>query len=202
MGKTIKQLAEEFGVSKTAIRKRFTPEFKEQYLETNPDGSFQITDQGCELIAESLRKSQRTVQTEVAETSVNQGSQETIAANKETIAVLVEQLSSKDEQIKALMEQLVTKDEQIGSLTTSNAALTSTIQAMTEQQSHLTEALRAAQALHAGTIQERLTVQEQDEQTIIPEQPSEQEDETGLNPTPEKKKSWRERLGDWIAGRK
>ena len=64
---------------------------------------------------------------------------------RETIEALRQQLSVKDEQLAA-------KDKQIGDLT---AALLSS----QEQHKALTDALTAAQALHAGTIQERLTVQ-------------------------------------------
>lgn len=66
---------------------------------------------------------------------------------KETIEALRQQLTVKDEQLAA-------KDKQIGDLT---AALLSS----QEQHKALTDALTAAQALHAGTIQERLTVAEQ-----------------------------------------
>ena len=166
MSKTIKQLAEELGVSKTAIRKRFTDDFKAKYVETNHDGSLLVNDEGCKLIAESLRKFPqtfwkpvKTLQTPCAnfvETGENQGLQE-------NNTVLIDQLSSKDKQIKALMEQLTAKDKQIESLTSSNASLTSAIQSLTNQQAYITEALKAAQALHAGTIQERLRDQESHE---------------------------------------
>ena len=64
---------------------------------------------------------------------------------RETIETLRQQLTVKDEQLAA-------KDKQIGDLT---AALLSS----QEQHKALTDALTAAQALHAGTIQERLTAQ-------------------------------------------
>lgn len=176
MSKTIKQLADEFGVSKTAIRKRFTDEFKEKYVQTTSEGSLQISDDGCKLIAESLRKHIETLpetekpsQSKFAETCENSGFRQSIDIQKETIDFLKEQLaikdeqiraqqqqlSIKDEQIKAQQQQLVTKDEQIGKLT---AAMENT-----------TAALTAAQALHAGTIQERLTVaqDQSEEETVI-----------------------------------
>lgn len=176
MSKTIKQLADEFGVSKTAIRKRFTDEFKEKYVQTTSEGSLQVSDDGCKLIAESLRKRVETLQeteklsqSQFAETCENSGFQQSIDIQKETIEFLKEQLaikdeqlraqqqqlSIKDEQIKAQQQQLVTKDEQIGKLT---AAMENT-----------TAALTAAQALHAGTIQERLTVaqDQSEEETVI-----------------------------------
>ena len=64
---------------------------------------------------------------------------------RETVEVLRRQLAIKDEQLAA-------KDRQIGDLT---AALLSS----QEQHKALTDVLTTAQALHAGTIQERLTAQ-------------------------------------------
>ena len=54
MGKTTKQLAEELRVSKTAIRKRFTDEFKAQYVETNPDGSLWIKKSGLHIAMQAV----------------------------------------------------------------------------------------------------------------------------------------------------
>lgn len=96
-----KQIADELGVSKTAIRKRFTDEFKAQYVETNPDGSLQVTDEGCKLIEESLRKQVQTLQTKFAETGENQSLQAVVETQKETISLLKGQLVAKDEQIRA-----------------------------------------------------------------------------------------------------
>ena len=106
MGKTIKQIADELGVSKTAIRKRFTDEFKAQYVQTNPDGSLQVTGEGCKLIEESLRKQVQTPQTEFAETGENQSLQAVVETQKETISLLKGQLVAKDEQIRAQQEQI------------------------------------------------------------------------------------------------
>ena len=99
MSKTIKQLADEFGVSKTAIRKRFTDEFKEKYVQTTSEGSLQISDDGCKLIAESLRKHIETLpetekpsQSKFAETCENSGFRQSIDIQKETIDFLKEQL--------------------------------------------------------------------------------------------------------------
>ena len=90
---------------------------------------------------------------------------------RETIEALRAQLSVKDEQLSAKDEQLAAKDKQLADLT---AALLSA----QEQHKALTDALTAAQALHAGTIQERLTVAEQpsaDEVTVpVGEAPPEQ----------------------------
>ena len=106
MSMTVKQLADKLNVSKTAIRKRFTDEFKAQYVETNPDGSLQVTDVGCKLIEESLQKQPQTPQTKIAETGENQSLQVVVDTQKETIGLLKGQLAAKDEQIRAQQEQI------------------------------------------------------------------------------------------------
>jgi predicted ArsR family transcriptional regulator len=141
VSKTIKQIADELGVSKTAIRKRFTDEFKSNYVQTNPDGSLQVSDEGCKLIAESLRKPEEslrkpveTPQTKFAETSENQGLQDIVNVQKETIALLKGELTEKNEQIRQL-----------------TAALESTAAALT-----------AAQALHAADKKTLMLIEEQE----------------------------------------
>ena len=150
MSKTIKQLAEEFGVSKTAIRKRFSDDFKANYVETLADGSLQVSDEGCKLIAESLRKLPQTSQTSEVETTANQSLQE-------TMGILTSQLAAKDEQIRAQQQQLITKDEQIKMMQAQLSAkdeqitqLTAALQQQTSALESTTAALTAAQALHAA----------------------------------------------------
>lgn len=106
MGMTVKQLADELGVSKTAIRKRFTDEFKAKYVQTNPDGSLQVVDEGCKLIGESLQKQAQTPQTKISEPSENHSLQSVVEIQKETIGLLKGQLAAKDEQIRAQQEQI------------------------------------------------------------------------------------------------
>lgn len=201
MGKTIRQLAEELGVTKPTIAKAI----RELDIEPQKIGNRnELSDGQCEQIKIQISKKSQISDLQKSPTETQKSPTET---EKTIISLLETQMTALQAELSEKNRQLAVKDEQIENLTSSNAALTSTIQAMTEQQSHLTEALRAAQALHAGTIQERLTVQEQDEQVIIPEQTSEQgSDNTASEDVAaeqsERKKSWRERLGDWIAGRK
>ncbi len=128
MSKTIKQLADELGVSKTAIRKRFTPEFRENYIETTENGVILITENGCKQIAETLQSNANSI----PQTDENRDS----TSNNEIIFFLQKQLEEKDRQLKE-------KDKQIESLTTA---------LLNEQQS-----AQQAHALHAGTIQHQLT---------------------------------------------
>lgn len=157
MSKTIKQLAEELGVSKTAIRKRFSADFKSRYVETSADGSFHLSDEGCKLIAESLRKSPQTAQTPGVETTANQSLRVSPDIQQGTMGILTDQLAAKDEQIRAQQQQLITKDEQIKMMQSQLSAkdeqitqLTAALQQQTSALESTTAALTAAQALHAA----------------------------------------------------
>ena len=55
--KTIKELADELGVSKTAVRNHMDEEFRRKHTESNRKGSITIDSDGCKLIAESMGKS-------------------------------------------------------------------------------------------------------------------------------------------------
>lgn len=135
-GRTIKQLADELGVSKTAVRKYMTEEFRTEHTANRGGNIIVIDSAGCKLIAESFRKPPETSANQFPETSENQGL-------RDEIAFLREQLGIKDQQIAA-------KDRQIDALTEQNSQLTSALE-------HTTESLHAAQALHAGTMQKQLS---------------------------------------------
>lgn len=135
---TIKQLADELGVTKTAIRKRFTDDFRANHLHTTDNNTIIIDDEGCKLIAETLQ----TTANQIPKTTENLMETSESSANllletlQTTITTLQEQLSAKDNLIAAQQEQINTLTESLHDTVT---------------------ALTAAQALHAGTIQERLT---------------------------------------------
>ncbi len=98
MSMRIKQLADELGVSKTAIRKRLTPEFRANHVETDENGFLIITENGCEIIAETLKttanKTPEPPKTEVS------------SSDNDVIAFLMKQCEEKDKQIEALTEAL------------------------------------------------------------------------------------------------
>lgn len=133
--KTIKQLADELGVSKTAIRNLMDEDFRAKYVQTDRKGILAISPNGCKLIAESFRKVPQTTENRFAETTANQVSGDVTALLQTTIETLREQLAVKD-------TQLAEKDRQI-------ADLTATVRAQSDS-------LQAAQALHAGTMQQML----------------------------------------------
>lgn len=138
MSATIKELADALGVSKTAVRKYMTDEFRASHTETKDGNLIVIDDEGCKIIAETIKKPPETSETErkrFLETPE-------ISDLRDEIAFLRAQLEAKDRQLDAKDEQLKTKDLQI-------ADLTATIRAQADS-------LQAAQALHAGTMQQQL----------------------------------------------
>lgn len=106
MSMTVKQLADHLHVSKTAIRKRFTEEFKSKYVETIPDGSLRVTEEGCKLIEESLQKRAETSQTKFAETNAILDLHLLIDSQKEILTFLKGQLAIKDDQIQTQQKQI------------------------------------------------------------------------------------------------
>lgn len=148
LSKTIKQIADELGVSKTAIRKHMTPEFRASYVQTDENGLLYINEDG-EKHLKSLRKSPQTPQTKFAENTGN-------PVSTDFVAILQEQLKVKDEQIKSLSAQI----EQLHSeLATERLKNNEQIAQLTTALENMTESLTAAQALHAVDKQQLLMQQ-------------------------------------------
>ena len=128
MSQTIKQLADALGVSKTAIRKHLTPDFRAAHTTHDGANIIWIDDPGCALLAQSFRKPPETTANQEPETTGNQVSGDVVALLQATIATLQQQLDIKDRQIAELTETIKTQAASIN----------------------------AAQALHAGTMQQML----------------------------------------------
>ena len=165
MSKTIKQLAEELGVSKQAIQKRLTREPLRSsvapYISTVGGTKY------IEVVGENLIKS-AFQHTSLDAASIDTGIDKTvvstppsipvstpasigetgefasiIAVLQDTINALQKQMDTKDEQISSQQDLLAAKDEQIGQLTAALQQQTSALESTTA-------ALTAAQALHAA----------------------------------------------------
>lgn len=108
--KTIRQLADELGVSKTAIRNCMDDAFRAKYTGKNSKGSITISADGCKLISEKYRKSTENTGNPVAETTEKPVSGDVVELLQTTIEALREQLAAKDQQLAA-------KDQQIMALT-------------------------------------------------------------------------------------
>ena len=149
---TIKQLANELGVSKTTISKVVSGLGFNGKLH-KVGNRYMLSETQISQIKSQISQFSQTEEKEESEkTQTSQTDEEKIqvlllekqnAILQEQLSILNKQLSVKDEQIKLLQEQLIAKDVQIGQFT---AAMES-----------MATALTAEQALHAGTIRKQLT---------------------------------------------
>ena len=170
MGKTIKQVADELGVSKQAVWQRVkrTNELADMLAEHSRTVNGRVyideeLEQHIKRLYSSIRADETSVNkgrdvdettARVCETSVNKGRDvdETAPAVDETSVNTADSklLDTLQRTVSMLQQQLLAKDKQIDDLT-------AMLKASQEQQATLASALTAAQALHAGTIQDRLT---------------------------------------------
>lgn len=169
MSKTIKQLAEDLGVSKQAIQKRLTREplrssvapyistvggtkYIEVVGENLIKSAFQRTDLDAASIDAGIDKTAVSIPISIpmsipvsTPTSIGETGEfaSIIAVLQDTINALQKQMDTKDEQIRSQQDLLAAKDEQIGQLTAALQQQTSALESTTA-------ALTAAQALHAA----------------------------------------------------
>ncbi len=88
---------------------------------------------------------------EIEQPETLQNVSETIQERNETLQETVLK------QLEIMQSQLIEKDKQLAEKDKQIEALTTTLNAAQETQQQLAAALTAAQALHAGTLQQRLT---------------------------------------------
>ena len=139
--KTIRELANEIGVSKTAVRKKIENLGLSDLLQTN--GNQFLVDSRQEAVIKSAfikNESQTGNRKPVCEKT------ESLQLVSDMVSVLKDQLEVKDQQIKELSERLAE----------SNAALVAAQQTA-----------RDAQALHAGTIQQLITEPEEEHDNVM-----------------------------------
>ena len=123
MGKTIREIADELGVSKTAVRQKLKTLGLSENLETI--GNKILLDEQQELLVKSA----------FLKNQVKTENQNPVSKKTES----VQMVSIPKSTLESIQEQLEVKDKQIEQLT---AAL-----------EHTTASLQASQALHAGTMQ-------------------------------------------------
>lgn len=103
MPKTIRELADEFGVSKQAIRKRLDASFRENYVQTVTRNGVQtlvVINSGYLLLKEHFNGGSG------QQPSRNSFTSNTDSSNIDTVELLKQQLSIKDSQLKEKDEQL------------------------------------------------------------------------------------------------
>lgn len=154
MAKTIKEIADELGVSKTAVSKQIANLGLRSSLRKNGN-QFAIENQQEKLIKMAFQKNRQ--QERVAENAVSDEQSQT---ENHEVCDLVCVLQTT---IDTLQAQLAVKDEQIQEL---HARLAECSAALLAAQ----ETARAAQALHAGTIRQQLSEGEDRAATNVPEE--------------------------------
>ena len=138
---TILELSQKLNVSKTAVRKYMTEEFRELYCSSRPNGAINISAEGITIITEKIgaNSDHKPTENDRPKTTESQ-------VSTQLLEFMQKQLSEKDKQIGELMKKLSSADAK-------ERELTSAVQ-------RLTEALQGEQALHAGTMQQQLLPQE------------------------------------------
>ena len=99
--KTIKQLADELKVSKTAVRNYMDDSFRESYTEKDSKGVITINDDGCKIIAESIAKFSQSDTNHFAESS---GNSENITIPKSVFAMMERQIEHLQQELDAERE--------------------------------------------------------------------------------------------------
>ena len=167
MEMTIKQLADELGVSKPTIRNIVSElgiqsklrkvgnrymlsdaQITQVKLQILKDGVLSESEKTEKSESEVLSESEKTEKSESEMLSESEKTENSIV--REQLSILSQQLTVKDNQIQVLQDQLIAKDNQIQILQEQIGQLTAAMESMAA-------ALTGAQALHAGTIQKQLT---------------------------------------------
>lgn len=146
MAKTIKQIADEIGVSKQAVSYRLKQLEKEndrQILAVKENGFLAVSLVGETLLKSAFAESDRQTLTTKEPPKDRQRDDDILAVLKGTIDTLQDQNETNN-------KQLETKDKQISEL---NDRLAECSAALVAAQ----QTAQAAQALHAGTIQQQIT---------------------------------------------
>ena len=173
--KSVREIAEEIGVSRQAVRDEIkrqraklpAKDFAKHFAE-NSDG-FALDEDAENLVKTSFleRKEKRACKEPAKHFAGN-----FVGNFAEIGEVLQKEIEVKNAQIDAQAKVIET--------------LTETIRIQTEQITALTDSLRAAQALHAGTLQERLT-QNETQPAEDPKEEREPEEEREQAEPPAKK---------------
>ena len=138
MSKTIKELAEELGVSKTAIRKHMSEDFRLRYTKTTGNGVITIDSAGCRLIAVIMGKIL------VSDVSDEPETTETIE-NSENMTIPRSVWVFMEDRIKHLEAELTEERKHSRSLADELAKLADKAGKLADQ----------AQQLHAGEMQQQ-----------------------------------------------
>lgn len=172
-GKTIKQIAAELNVSKPTVTKAIEQCGLGDHL-TRVGNRYELTEEQEQLVKSKIlqivelpkaTETQNTANLEMPKSKTETQISENKTKNKQNSEISIEErmqnpiISLLQVQLELLQQQLAAKDEQLATKDRQIEELTRLLEASQEQQTSLVAALAASQALHAGTIQERLTIQ-------------------------------------------
>ena len=169
MEMTIKQLANQLGVSKTTISKAIFALGLQGELKRSGN-KYLLSEVQIESVKTQIAKQKSQTAGQKSQTE-NQNA--LIEVLQKQLTLLNGQLNIKDdqirthqEQIRLLQEQIVSKDKQIEQITVA--------------MENITAALTASQALHAGTIQQQLTEQNSSRENTAPDDPEQPKQKQGF----------------------
>ncbi|TBX29815.1 DUF536 domain-containing protein [Enterococcus durans] len=118
--KTIKELADELGVSKQTIRNKIDKDFREKFVQTikiKGNNTLVINNAGYSLLKKTLQndtaQTAKTLQSDTAQTAKTLQSD---TAQTKLICFLEEQLDKKEQQLSVKDKQLENKDTQISQM--------------------------------------------------------------------------------------
>jgi len=103
--KTIKQIADEIGVSKTAVRKKMTEEVKTKFSQT-VSGKIYISETGENIIKSGFNKKLSQTKNQKSMDSLSETFSGEVSSNNILYEVLKEELKSKNIQIEKLQSEL------------------------------------------------------------------------------------------------
>ncbi|MEE3498713.1 MAG: HTH domain-containing protein [Ruminococcus bromii] len=154
MEMTIKQLANQLGVSKTTISKAISALGLQGELKRSGN-KYLLSDTQIECVKTQIENQKSQTASEKSQTTNQNALLEVLELLNKQLSIKDDQIREYQDQIRLLQEQIISKDKQIEQIT---AAMENT-----------TAALTASQALHAGTIQRQLTEQINSKENTAPE---------------------------------
>ena len=154
MEMTIKQLANQLGVSKTTISKAISALGLQGELKRSGN-KYLLSDTQIECVKTQIENQKSQTTSEKSQIANQNALLEVLELLNKQLSIKDDQIREYQDQIRLLQEQIISKDKQIEQIT---AAMENT-----------TAALTASQALHAGTIQRQLTEQINSKENTAPE---------------------------------
>lgn len=112
MGKTIKQLADALGVSKTAIRNYMDDDFRAKYTAKDDKGVITITPEGCKLLSENIGKQTENTAKDSPETELVTIPRSVLTMMEHQIEHLQAELSIERQHSRELSDRLATLADQ------------------------------------------------------------------------------------------